>query len=54
MNLKFFYCLVTMSVTNQNISNLIALLVFVFIDKKNFIIEIFKHQLDHIEFLPKK
>lgn len=54
MNLKFSLCSVTISVTDQNISNLIAPLASFSIDKENFLIEIFKHQVNHTELLPEK
>lgn len=51
INLKFFSCLIIMSVTNQNISDLIASLVSFFIDKKNPTIKISKRQFNHTELL---
>lgn len=54
MNLKFCPFLITISVTNQNISDLITTLVFLSIDKENSIIEISKRQINHAELLQRK
>lgn len=40
-----------MSVTNQNIPDLIVLLAFFSIDKKNLIIKIFKYHVNYAELL---
>ena len=54
MNLRFPRCSVTMSVTDQNISDLVALLASLSIDKGNPAIEISKHQVNHTELLPEE
>lgn len=51
MNLRFSSCSVIMSVTDQNISNLIVPLASFFINKGNSAIEISKHQVNYIELL---
>ncbi len=52
MNLKSPPCSVIMFVTDQNISDLVAPLVSLSIDKENPAIEIPKHQVDYAELLP--
>ena len=52
MNLKFPPCSVTMSATDQNISDLVAPLASLSIDEENPTIEIPKHQVDYAELLP--
>ena len=52
MNLKSPPCSVIMSVTDQNISDLVAPLASLSIDKENPAIEIPKHQVDYSELLP--
>lgn len=54
MNLKFCPFLITISVTDQNISDLITTLVSLSIDKENSIIEISKRQINHAELLQRK
>ncbi len=52
MNLKSPSCSVIMSVTDQNISDLVTPLASLSIDKENPAIEIPKHQVDYGELLP--
>ena len=52
MNLRFLCYSVTMSVTNQNISDLVTSLAFFSINKKNPAMEISKHQVDYTGLLP--
>lgn len=51
MNLRFLRFSVTILVINQNISDLIALLTFLSIDKRNLAIKIFEHQVNHTKLL---
>ena len=52
MNLKSPLCSVIMSVTDQNILDLVAPLASLSIDEENSAIEIPKHQVDYAELLP--
>ncbi len=52
MNLKSPSCSVIMSVIDQNISDLVATLASLSIDKENPAIKISKHQVNYAEFLP--
>ena len=54
MNLRSPPCSVIMSVTDQNISDLVAPLASFSINKENPAIEIPKHQVDYAELLPEE
>ncbi len=54
MNLKSLPYSVIISVTDQNISNLVAPLACLPVDKENPAIEISKHQVDYAELLPRR
>lgn len=51
INLKFTFNLVTILLTDLNISNFIAALALFYIYEKNLAIKILKHQVNHVKLL---